>query len=104
MSSSVSLGCGGFEGRTLAMATIQEIVESVAELEAGRVTVEDFEDWSAELSWNAHHAENQAVRDLLYEIRAILNRHEEDHNDQPLRLELAKAVRPFARPYRPCIA
>jgi hypothetical protein len=79
------------------MATIREIVDSVADFAAGRVTAEDFEDWAADLSWNAHTDETPQVREIAYKIRALLVRHESDMDQQYLIRDLENAIRSFAR-------
>jgi hypothetical protein len=95
ISSSDNLGWGGLDGR-LGMAKIGEIVEQVKALLAGEISLEAFEDWSADYSWDIHRQPNAAAMNLAYQIRGILNAHADDLSDDVVRQELAGAIRPFA--------
>lgn len=74
------------------MLKIQDVADKVEALLEGKLELQEFEDWSATASWNIHkRTVNRRLHSLLYEIRSILNDHEDD--DVAIRNALAKAVR-----------
>lgn len=77
------------------MTSLHEISERVMSLLAGEMSQEDFEEWSARSSWDTHLQDSEAVRDLSYKIRGILNAHSDDEDDDLMRQELASAIFPF---------
>jgi hypothetical protein len=77
------------------MANLHEIFDHVMNLLANEISLDDFEDWSAEYSLNIHQQANKDARNLAYQIRGILNAHEDDDSDVVLRGELAQAIFPF---------
>jgi hypothetical protein len=82
------LGCG--------MAERREIIETVEAFLDNSLSLQDFEDWSAEFSWDIHKRADPDVQALAYQVRAILNAFSEDDFQDGLRKELAAAIRPFA--------
>ena len=77
------------------MANLREISDQVLNLLADEISLDVFEDWSAEYSWNLHRRAGKNVQDLAYQIRGILNAHADDETEQLLRQELAAAIFPF---------
>jgi hypothetical protein len=77
------------------MANVQEISDQVLQFLAGDMSLDSFEDWSAEYSWNVHLRANEEIQALAYKIRGILNAHENDEDERVLREELATAIFPF---------
>ncbi len=77
------------------MASVCEISDHVADFLANRLSLEQLEDWSAEYSWNIHKRADDEIRELAYQIRAILNAHSDDPTEDGVRQELADAIRPF---------
>jgi hypothetical protein len=80
------------------MAGIYEIVQKVEAFLANVLSLQEFEDWSAEFSWDIHKRADANVQDLAYRVRAILNAFSDEESESGLREELAEAVRPFAQP------
>lgn len=82
------------------MASVQEISAQISAFLANRLSLEQFEDWSAEYSWNIHKRADEETQAFAYQVRAILNAYSEDADENLLREELATAVLPFARSAR----
>lgn len=90
------------------MASVREIADKVHAYLARpqRVSLEELEDWSAEYSWDIHKRADEQTRVLAYQIRAILNAHSDDPNEDGVRRGLAEAIRPFedsASVYAPAV-
>ena len=77
------------------MANVKEISDQVMHFLANEISLDAFDDWSAEYSWNIHQRANKEVQQLAYEIRGILNAHADDETEDRLRAELAGAIFPF---------
>jgi hypothetical protein len=86
------LGCG--------MAEQYEIIQKVEAFLANSLSFQEFDDWSAEFSWNIHERADSETQALAYQVRAILNAFSEDDSESGLRKELAEAVRPFCSEVR----
>lgn len=77
------------------MPSVSEILDQVGEFLAHRLSLEQFEDWSAEYSWNIHQRADHETQALAYRLCAILDAYSEDATEDALRQELATAIRPF---------
>ena len=77
------------------MANLREISDQVLNLLENEISLDAFEDWSAEYSWNLHQRADDKVQGLAYQIRGILNAHGDDETEDLLRQELATAISPF---------
>jgi hypothetical protein len=73
----------------------QEALDRIADLLADKISIDEFEDWSASFSWNIHKRADADTQKLAYLIRAILNSHENDETEDQLREQLALAAEPF---------
>jgi hypothetical protein len=62
---------------------------------ADKISIDEFEDWSASFSWNIHKRADAETQKLAYLIRAILNSHEDDETEDQLREHLALAAGPL---------
>ena len=78
------------------MANAPEIRQQVQEFLDGRMSLEDFADWSAKSSWNVHKVEDEEAQRLAYLIRSLLNERPDGEHEQIFRAELASAIPPFA--------
>ena len=78
-----------------AMASVHEISDQIAEFLAGRLSLDQLEDWSAEYSWNIHKRTDKGTQALAYLVRSILNAYFDEVGEKELREELAIAIRPF---------
>ena len=90
------------------MIRAQDAVDRVQDFLANRISLEDFEDWSASYIHDVHRSEDVQAQKSAHLIRSILNAFEDDETEQGLRQELANAVRPFAQlveivPYTPVL-
>lgn len=78
------------------MPSAQEARKKIEDLLENRISLEEFEDWSASFSWNIHRHTDKEVQAIAYQIRSILNEHSDDATEAAVRQELADAARPFA--------
>src|SRR6266498_340558 len=79
------------------MISAKEAIDQIAALLARRISLEQFEDWSASYAQSAHgRRDAEAVESGLL-IRSILNAFGDDNSEDALRLELGNAIRPFVR-------
>jgi hypothetical protein len=80
------------------MVNVTEIVDEVKSFLSNEISFEEFEDWSAESSWNIHKQCGVAAPALAlsHEISGILSVHSDDETETAVRMELARAIRPFA--------
>jgi len=70
------------------MANTQEAIKQIAVLRAGRISLEEFEDWSASYLFEAYGSGDAEALEVAKQIRARLNAYEEDPTEDSLRLEL----------------
>jgi hypothetical protein len=82
------------------MASVHEISDQIAEFLAGRLSLDQLEDWSAEYSWNIHKRTDKGTQALAYRVRSILNAYFDEVGEKELREELAIAIRPFRKRQR----
>ena len=78
------------------MFNANEIPAQVVDFLEGRISLDQFEDWSSVYSWNIHKSADEEGRRIAYLIRGILNEHSDDLTEDALRRELADNVCPFA--------
>lgn len=82
------------------MPSTREIVDNVKLLLDNRVSIDDFGDWM--LVYTAKIMQDGAddtTRQLAYAIQDRMTTFDTDHLDESaLRLELAKAIKPFSSP------
>jgi hypothetical protein len=88
ISSIVNLGWGWLS----AMPTAQKVVSSFL---ANRMSLEEFEDWSASYLANVYRTGDAEAQSFARQIRSILNAYEDDEVEDGMRRELANTVRPF---------
>ncbi|MGH9784050.1 MAG: hypothetical protein ACRD88_07675, partial [Terriglobia bacterium] len=50
----------------------------------------------ASFSWQIHESGDREAQTIAYQIRSILNQHDNDLSEEALRLELANVLHPFA--------
>jgi hypothetical protein len=79
------------------MANVQEIKRHIRKFLDDQISLEDFDDWSAEYAWNIHKRDDHKTQDLARSLRAIINAHEDDTDESGLRKELEIAIHPFVR-------
>lgn len=77
------------------MPSIHEISKQVAAFLANCISLEQFEDWSAEYSGDIYKTADDETRDLACQIRAILNAFDDDETEDGLRVELASTIRRY---------
>jgi len=77
------------------MANLHEIFDHVMNLLANEISLEQFEDWSAQYALNIHECGDEDAQRIAYQLRGILNAHEDDENEDILRRELADAIFPY---------
>jgi hypothetical protein len=78
---------GGVEW--LAMISEAQIREHVANYLAGKESLDSFEDWLVEHSWNMHLDSSESVQDLVNEVEIRLSEYSSGHlSDRALRREL----------------
>lgn len=81
----------------LAMISVSDGVRIVQGFLHGGVSLNDFEDRMAEYSWNIHKLGSEPAQKLAYLIQSMLSSDSnEDIDENALREELEKAIRPFA--------
>ncbi len=80
------------------MASLEEISQHVSGFLANRVSLDEFEDWSASYAWNIHQRADKQTAARARLIQAILDAFEDDDDEAGLRAELENAIHPFARP------
>ena len=67
------------------MPSVRDISHHVSEFLADRLSLEELEDWSAEYSWDIHKRGDDEVRELAYQVQAILNAHSDDSKEDSFR-------------------
>jgi hypothetical protein len=77
------------------MASAQEAVERVQDYLADRLSLENFEDWSASYMQNIHNSGDASAQSIARMIRSILNAYGDDCSDSAMRQEFEEAIRPF---------
>lgn len=75
------------------MASLRQISQHVSEFLSDRISLDDFQDWSAGYAWNIHQRADDKTAALARMIQAILNAFEGEADDSGLRVELANAIR-----------
>lgn len=75
------------------MIAENQIRGSVARYLRGEISLDLFEDWFVERSWNMHRDSDEAAQKLASEIELRLAEHSSGHLDEPsLRLELLSLI------------
>ena len=72
-----------------------QISAQIAEIEDGRLSVEEFERWFRRASRNFHAYPDESARTAIFEIENVLSGYHEDLDETAARKELAEAIRPF---------
>lgn len=80
------------------MLDFQELGNQLSACARGRVSIEDFEEWFDENSWNVHQQPNQRLIDVVFEIESLFSAHQGGRlNRQSLLHSLQEAmIGPFA--------
>lgn len=79
-----------------------EIREQLASYLASEISVEEFEDWIAQRTWNIHQQPDEDCKKLAFAIEARLAEYSGGHIDESkLRQELAPLVTSSARVLSP---
>jgi hypothetical protein len=78
------------------MASFVQAVDQIRAFLGNRISLDDFEDWSASYIQTVHRDGDEQAQQLAHLVRSILNAFADDETDGALRMELANAVRPFA--------
>ncbi len=72
------------------MISDQDIREKLLAYLSGHLTLDTFEDWIVQNTWNVHQWGSRATRDLAYSIEAKLAEHSGDQiSEEVLRKKLA---------------
>jgi hypothetical protein len=61
---------------------------------AGVISLDALEDWSAEASADIHNNPDQEAQAVIYAIRGLLNRHEDDDSEDSLKRDLIEVISP----------
>jgi hypothetical protein len=77
------------------MIKAQECISRVRDFLAKRISLEEFEDWSADALRNVYRDGSKDAKAIVQLVRSILNSHEEDAEEVCMRQELATAILPF---------
>jgi len=76
------------------MVSKDEVTERLIDYLASKISLDELDDWSAEVSIDIHNNPDQAGRELVYSIRGLLNRHEDDDSEGALKQDLIEAMYP----------
>ena len=80
------------------MANVEEILEMVNRFLLGEVSLDSFEDWSSEFSWNIHEKADAETQRLAYLVQSKIGQFGEGEIDEESFLrDLANVVHPFAQ-------
>lgn len=75
------------------MITQAQIVRQIEYLLAGKISLDDFEDWLVRSSWNMHLDSTSEAQELVWKIELSLAEHSSGHLDETeLRTELKELV------------
>lgn len=75
------------------MITQAQIVRQIEYLLAGKISLDDFEDWLVRSSWNMHLDSTSEAQELVWKIELNLAEHSSGHLDETeLRTELKELV------------
>jgi len=82
------------------MISVKEAIDQIGALLARRISLEQFEDWSASFAQSAYRRNDAAAVESVLSIRSIVNAFADDSSEDSLRRELANAIRPFVQQAR----
>jgi len=75
------------------MINAHEAVSRVSDFLANRISLEEFEDWSASYMLNIYRDGNAEAQNFARLIRSILNAFEDDETENRIRQELVADAR-----------
>lgn len=79
------------------MITAEQIRERLSDYKRGKTSFEDFDDWFAANSWNAHRICPSSLQNLIYEVEAKLAEYTGGYVDESsLRTNLALFVKQYS--------
>lgn len=79
------------------MIAESEIRKQIAGFLANQISLDDFEDWIAQRSWDAHQDSDAAAQELAYAIELRLAEHSSGHlSEVELRHELTQFVQQYS--------
>jgi hypothetical protein len=77
------------------MDILYEAINQVSDYLGSRVSLDDFENWSAGYMQTVYQSDNADAQAMARLVRSILNAFEDDESEVGLRQELADAIYPF---------
>jgi hypothetical protein len=57
---------------------MEELKNKIGDYIAGKISLEEFEDWFVSAYWNVHHRNNEELTQMVYEIELRLAEYSED--------------------------